>query len=293
MSELTGYRFYPGWITAGQLNDAYDIGNLTRPSDMYNALEWDVLGDSDEFDAHTEIVEEFDGRRAGYGGSQFRWQIACTAGMIDKLRRDWFGKTDTAEGSYWTYCTVRTADTTFGDNWRYVQGIVNWPGKAGRRREGELWMLTLEFIEGVRAPYGPDLTLSVAADNTPSTTVPTVLTITASNDGDTGTSDTITVLYALPAKLNFVSAAPGSGWTLEYSVDGATWLSSVPVTPATVRHVRATRSASVTAGADAPAFSVTVQANATGTAVSAWTVSYPDEYNTSNNTASTSYTIVA
>lgn len=293
MSEITGFRFRPSWVTAGQLPESYDIGSLSRASDMYNALEWDVLGDFDEFELHTEVIDDFLGKRGGYGGSTFKWQIVCTSGMIDQIRRAWFGKTDDSEGREWTYCTVRTLDTTYGSNWRFLQGIVNFPDKKGRQRQGDLWMLTFEFIECTKAPFGPDMTISVAADNTPSTTVPTVLTVTVDNDGDTATSDTITVLYALPAKLNFVDALTGANWTLNYSVDGTTWLGSIPVTPGTVRYVRAQRAASLAASASAATFSVTVQANSTGAASSLWTVSYPDEYDVSNNTDTDNYLIVA
>jgi len=293
MGEITGFRLRPSLVHAGQLPEAYDVGMLSRPSDMFNALEWDVLGDFDDFSPFTEILDDFSGNRAGYGGSNWEWEIACTSGMIDTLRRAWFGKTDDNEGSLWTYCTARTLDTTYGENWRFVQGKMLWPDRKGYRREGELWLITLEFIEGSKAPFGPDMTISVAANNTPSTGTPTVLTVTANNDGDTATSGSIIALYHLPSLLTFNTAASGVGWTLEYSVDGTTWLGSIPVTPSTVRHVRATRASSLAAGASAPTFSVTVQANGTGSASSTWTVSVPDEYDTSNNSDTDVYVIVA
>jgi len=293
MIEPTGYRFAPLLLTAGQLGEAYDIANLARQSDQPGTLDWEVLGDNDVFEVFASIVDDFAGHRGGYGGHEFEWEFLVSPRMADYLRRQWFGKTDNSEGRLWTDCTARTFDATYGSEWRYVRAICRWATRQERRREGDLFIIKLTFIEGSKAPFGADLTIDAETDVDPTTTDNSIITVTVSNEGDYGTTAPVVVLYHLPALLDYVDVTAGMGWALEYSTDGTVWDDEEPVDPADVRHLRATRAATLAEQTDAPAIELTVIASATGEAESLWTVSMIGEFNPDNNSHTDDYEIVA
>lgn len=148
MSLDTGFRLALSTVAPGALDETYDIGRWTRPSDMPDALDWQVQGDFDQFERYEEVVDAFNYSRGGYGAGSFQWAIAMTAGMIAQTRQDWFGAVagELFSGALSATVTVRTYDATYGDEWLVANATLLFPQASELTRFGTIWLVPLRFV---------------------------------------------------------------------------------------------------------------------------------------------------
>jgi hypothetical protein len=288
---MGAYRLILGRVSVPILQAGNLVEAFPRQTDQPPLLDWGVYGDSDQYFAHADVFEAFNGVRSPQGAGRLNWLMYMSGGMLDYWRRTFYGKTDNAEGGYSAWVTAETEDTTFGTGWRVVYALMQFPTPDRMTREGDIWGVPTTFIEAVAAPKGCDLVVAIVDEDEGDWEVGALrefrYTITNEGDFETTTPSILTVPIPPEAQLDSLSAA---GWSVAYSINGTTY-SGVPPTPLSdTTHLRFTRASSLAADASAT-LTVTLEALTDGETTLTAEVETSFEADDENNDADLEMTI--
>ena len=218
-NSTDGYFIIKGFLSKAELlTNGVNIKKLPTQSDQKAGRLWIRPGNEADLVHPSAIVDTISGRRFPYGGAVFKWpMMGMSPKMVNYLHETYF------DFNWYAELTVQTFNRATGD-WEAYWVTARWPDYTAEAElsAGGYNNFQINFVNGVIAPDGPDLTIDGEAGGNFQVGSTGTFDLTVNNVGDHVNFAPVYISYHIPVELIYESFV-GADWTLDWSSDGVTY----------------------------------------------------------------------
>lgn len=275
-----GYYIIKGFVSRSQLlTNGVNVKRLPTQADQSSGRLWVRPGNEADLIHPSAIVDSISGRRFPYGGAVFKWpMMGLSPNMVKYLHQNYF------DFNWYADLTVQTFNRANGD-WEAYWVTARWPDYTSEAElaAGGYNNFQINFVNGVIAPDGPDLTIDGDATGNFQIGSFGSFELTVGNNGDSVNFDPIYINYHLPTSLIYEGFG-GDGWDLFWSTDGITYANISTTPPGSVdlvHYIRLRYIFELDTG-DSTTATITLSPDTSGTTTNTFTVSTAGDNGTDN-----------